>query len=82
MTKKQLEQYAEKHLNPNYDVDRIDAFCAKLDVEKALTFVKGDVVLEMGAGSGYYTEACIKTFGHSYIVDASSKLLSEAKNKY
>lgn len=82
MTKEQLELYADKHLSPDLVVDRIDAYCANLDVKKVLSFVKGNLVLEMGAGSGYYTEECIKTFGHSYIVDASSKLLIEAKNKY
>lgn len=82
MTKEELERYADKHLNPDHEVDRIDAYCASLYMKRVLPLVKGNIVLEMGAGSGYYTEECIKLYGHSYIVDASLKLLTQAKNKY
>jgi 2-polyprenyl-3-methyl-5-hydroxy-6-metoxy-1,4-benzoquinol methylase len=82
ITKEQIENYALKHLDQEDNIERIDALCASLDVKKVFPYIIGRTVLEMGAGSGYYTEECIRIFGHSYIVDASSLLLIEAKRKY
>jgi len=79
--KQKLENIANKHLSPTEE-DRVDVFVAKSQMEFLLPYVLGDKVLELGYGFGYWTNKVIEIYKHTYIIDASKKLLDEAKNLY
>jgi 2-polyprenyl-3-methyl-5-hydroxy-6-metoxy-1,4-benzoquinol methylase len=69
--------YIDKH--PEHIVDnKILAY----DREKMTPYIIGPNVLELGCGDGDWIPHMIKLFGHSYVVDASPKLISHVKSLY
>lgn len=80
-TKEDLEKIADVHLNP-HAAHLLDCKVLKLDMDKMISRVKGPSVLELGYGDGMWTEKMIEVFGHTHVVDASSKLLSRVKELY
>jgi len=79
--KEMLEEKADLYIEPDPG-RQVDRKVSRFMVEKMLPKLKGPRVLEMGFGDNYWTKHIIERFGHSYIVDASERLLEEAKKLY
>lgn len=76
-----LENIADVHIHkhPAHIVDnKILAF----DREIMIPHIVGPKVLELGCGDGDWIPHMIKHFGHSYVVDASPKLISHVESQY
>lgn len=79
--KEQLETIANAYITP--DPGRIiDQKTVRLIVKEIMPMIKGPKVLEMGFGDNCWTDSIIRNFGHSYIVDASKKLIDKARKIY
>jgi len=76
-----LETIADLHLNP-HSAHLVDRTVQMYDVDKMISCVQGPRVLELGYGDGTWTEQLIQRYGVSYVVDASQKLLDQAKHLY
>ena len=76
-----LDKIADNYINPD-DGFRVDNKIVDILSGRVVNIVKGPAVLEMGLGCGAWTSKIIQKFGYSYIVDASERLIEEAKTKY
>lgn len=81
MSKEKLDKIAAIHIKP-HAAHALDCKVLAHDMDKVLSFVRGPKVLELGYGEGIWTEKLIKIFGHSEVVDASSRLCAHARDKY
>lgn len=72
---KKLETIAEVHIH-KHPAHIVDNKVLAYDREKMIPYIKGPNVLELGCGDGDWIPDMIKIFGHSYVVDASPKLLA------
>jgi 2-polyprenyl-3-methyl-5-hydroxy-6-metoxy-1,4-benzoquinol methylase len=70
-----LEEIAEVHIH-KHPAHIVDNKVLAYDREKMTRHIKGPKVLELGCGDGDWIPHMINMFGHSYVVDASPKLLS------
>lgn len=72
---KKLENIADIHIN-KHPAHILDNKVLSYDREKMLPHITGPMVLELGCGDGDWIPYMIERFGHSYVVEASEKLLS------
>jgi 2-polyprenyl-3-methyl-5-hydroxy-6-metoxy-1,4-benzoquinol methylase len=76
-----LERIAREYQQP--DPGRmVDRRFLEWTVERMLPWVHGPDVLELGFGDDQWTDEILGRYGHSCIVDAASKLLDFARQKY
>ena len=77
-----LDEIAEVHIR-KHPAHILDNKALAYDREKMIPYLRGPKVLELGCGDGDWTPRMIEIFGHSYVLDASSKLLAhvEAANQ-
>lgn len=71
---KKLEQIAEVHIH-KHPAHIVDNKVLAYDREKMITHILGPKVLELGCGDGDWIPHMVRIFGHSYVVDASSRLI-------
>jgi len=76
-----FNKIADYHLNPSAS-HLVDTKVQYWSIQKLLCFIKDENVLEMGCGDGIWTNEVISRFGHTSVIDISSKLLSSAKKKH
>lgn len=76
-----LEYIADVHIN-KHPAHIVDNKILAYDREKMTPYIVGPKVLELGCGDGDWIPHMIKLFGHSYVVDASPKLISHVKSLY
>ena len=73
-----LEDIAEVHIN-KHPAHIVDNKSVGYDREKMTPYIIGPKALELGCGDGDWVPHMIKLFGHSYVVDASAKLISHVE---
>jgi trans-aconitate methyltransferase len=73
----ELETVAETYIKP-HSAHVVDSKVLVHDMHKTMPFIEGPLVLELGYGDGVWTSELISRFGHSYVVDGSTKLLTQA----
>ena len=73
-----LEKIAEVHIH-KHPAHIVDNKVLAYDREKMIPHIIGPKVLELGCGDGDWIPHMIQIFGHSYVVDASPKLLSHVE---
>lgn len=79
--KEMLEEKADLYISP--DAGRqVDQALSRHMVDAVFPMLQGTRIMEMGFGDNYWTDGIIRKFGHAHIVDASQKLLTEAKRLY
>ena len=76
-----LNDYTTEYVHPSM-ARSVDQKILRMLVSKAVCWLEGPAVLEMGYGDGAWTERLIQRFGRSHIVDASSELLQAARALY
>ncbi|GAA0085612.1 class I SAM-dependent methyltransferase [Clostridium sp. CTA-7] len=72
---------ADIYIKPDDGVKVEDKFLDYLS-NIVVSKISGYNILEMGIGTGAYTEKIIKKSGHSFVVDGSSKLIEKHREKY
>lgn len=75
---RKLDAIAEVHIN-KHPAHIVDNKALAIDREKMIPYIRGPKVLELGCGDGDWTPRMIDIFGHSYVLDASSKLLAHVE---
>lgn len=75
---RKLEKIAEVHIH-KHPAHVVDNKVLAYDREKMIPYIVGPKVLELGCGDGDWVPRMIHLFGHSYVVDASPKLLAHVK---
>jgi SAM-dependent methyltransferase len=76
-----LENIADVHIH-KHPAHILDNKILAYDREKMIPHIVGPKVLELGCGDGDWIPHMIKLFGHSYVVDASPKLISYVQSQY
>lgn len=76
-----LEKIADVHIN-NHPAHIVDNKILAYDRDKMMPYIVGPDVLELGCGDGDWIPHMIKKFGHSYVVDASPRLISHVQSEY
>ena len=61
---------------------RVDQKLISLIAGRAISWMTGPEVLEMGSGDDQWTKRLIKQFGHLHLVDGSRTLIEAARRKY
>lgn len=79
--KQRLDEIAEKHLAPDPG-QLVDVQLRAHIRDRIMSWVAGPEILEMGAGEMMWTGDIVERFGHSSIVDASRKLLQNARDTF
>ena len=75
---RKLDAIAEVHIH-KHPAHIVDNKALANDREKMIPYIRGPKVLELGCGDGDWTPRMIELFGHSYVLDASSKLLAHVE---
>jgi 2-polyprenyl-3-methyl-5-hydroxy-6-metoxy-1,4-benzoquinol methylase len=76
-----LDRIAGEYQQPD-EGRRVDQQLISLLVSRALEWMSGPEVLEMGSGDDQWTRRLIEHFGHSHLVDGSRTLIEAARKKY
>jgi 2-polyprenyl-3-methyl-5-hydroxy-6-metoxy-1,4-benzoquinol methylase len=76
-----LDRIAGEYQQPD-EGRRVDQQLISLLVSRALEWMSGPEVLEMGSGDDQWTRQLIEHFGHSHLVDGSRTLIEAAREKY
>jgi 2-polyprenyl-3-methyl-5-hydroxy-6-metoxy-1,4-benzoquinol methylase len=76
-----LDRYSDEYLRPNI-ARTVDQKILSMVIGRAIPWLKGPEVLEMGYGDGVWTGPLIERFGKSHIVEASLKLIKNARAKF
>lgn len=76
-----LDRVAQEYREPDAG-RRVDQKLISLLVSRAVPWMKGPEVLEMGSGDDQWTERMVEHFGHSHLVDGSFTLIEAARRKY
>ncbi len=76
-----LDRIAQEYQAPDAG-RRIDQKLISLLVSRAIPWMSGPEVLEMGSGDDQWTKRLIEHFGHSHLVDGSRTLIEAARKKY
>lgn len=75
---RKLDAIAEVHIH-KHPAHIVDNKALANDREKMIPHIRGPKVLELGCGDGDWTPRMIEIFGHSYVLDASAKLLAHVE---
>jgi 2-polyprenyl-3-methyl-5-hydroxy-6-metoxy-1,4-benzoquinol methylase len=76
-----LDRVAQEYRQPDAG-RRVDQKLISLLVGRAIPWMNGPEVLEMGSGDDQWTQRMIEHFGHSHLVDGSRTLIEAARKKY
>ncbi len=76
-----LDRIAQEYREPDAG-RRVDQKLISLLVGRAIPWMRGPEVLEMGSGDDQWTKRLIEHFGHSHLVDGSGTLIEAARKKY
>ena len=76
-----LDRIAQEYRAPDAG-RRVDQKLISLLVGRAIPWMTGPEVLEMGSGDDQWTQRLIEHFGHSHLVDGSRTLIEAARKKY
>jgi 2-polyprenyl-3-methyl-5-hydroxy-6-metoxy-1,4-benzoquinol methylase len=76
-----LDRIAQEYRQPDAG-RRVDQKLISLLVDRAIPWMTGPEVLEMGSGDDQWTARLIEHFGHSHLVDGSRTLIEAARAKY
>ncbi len=79
MTK--LDRISQEYRQPDAG-RRVDQKLISMLVGRAIPWMTGPEVLEMGSGDDQWTRRLIEHFGHSHLVDGSRRLIEAARKKY
>jgi len=76
-----LDRISQEYQQPDPG-RRVDQKLINLMVGRAIPWMAGPEVLEMGSGDDQWTQRLIEHFGHSHLVDGSRTLIEAARRKY
>ena len=76
-----LDRISQEYQQPDPG-RRVDQKLISLMVGRAIPWMTGPEVLEMGSGDDQWTQRLIEHFGHSHLVDGSRTLIEAAQRKY
>lgn len=76
-----LDSVAQEYRQPDAG-RRVDQKLISQLVSRAIPWMTGPEVLEMGSGDDQWTQRLVEHFGHSHLVDGSRTLIEAARRKY
>lgn len=76
-----LDRISQEYQQPDAG-RRVDQKLISLLVGRAIPWMIGPEVIEMGSGDDQWTQRLIQHFGHSHLVDGSRTLIEAARKKY
>ena len=76
-----LDRISQEYQQPDAG-RRVDQKLISLLVDRAIPWMTGPEVLEMGSGDDQWTRRLIEHFGRSHLVDGSRTLIEAARKKY
>jgi 2-polyprenyl-3-methyl-5-hydroxy-6-metoxy-1,4-benzoquinol methylase len=76
-----LDRISQEYQQPDAG-RRVDQKLISLLVGRAIPWMTGPEVIEMGSGDDQWTQRLIEHFGHSHLVDGSRTLIEAARKKY
>jgi 2-polyprenyl-3-methyl-5-hydroxy-6-metoxy-1,4-benzoquinol methylase len=76
-----LDRISQEYQKPDAG-RRVDQKLISLLVGRAIPWMTGPEIIEMGSGDDQWTQRLIEHFGHSHLVDGSRTLIEAARKKY